>query len=87
MLTLRALLPEKVFEGYSRWLLIGGQPVKTSDDDNTLRRKIGFRRYLLESTLADRLMTGTSGALILLSIVGLGFLLKQKPRRSHPDRA
>jgi NAD(P)-dependent dehydrogenase (short-subunit alcohol dehydrogenase family) len=76
MLTLRALLPEKVFEGYSRWLLIGGQPVQSSDDDDTLRRKIGFRRYLLESPLADRLMTVTWVALSVLGLVGLGLGLK-----------
>jgi NAD(P)-dependent dehydrogenase (short-subunit alcohol dehydrogenase family) len=78
MLTLHALLPEKVFEGYLRWFLIGGQPVKTSDDDNTLRRKIGFRRYLLESPLADRLMTGTWVTAVLLGMAGLVSLLKQK---------
>jgi len=86
MLTLRTLLPEKVFEGYLRWFLIGGQPVKTIDDDDTLRRKIGFRRYILESPPADRLMIGTWSALILLGIAGLGFLLNQKPGCSHPDR-
>jgi len=86
MLTLRAVLPEKVFEGYARWFLIGGQAVKISDDDDILRHKIGFRRYLLESPVADRLMTGTWGALILLGMAGLGFLLKQERGRSHSDR-
>jgi len=76
MLTVRALFPEKVFEGYLRWLSVGGQPVKISDDDDTLRRKIGIRRYMLESPLSDRLMIGTWVALILLSFAGFVFLLK-----------
>jgi hypothetical protein len=85
MLTLRALLPEKVFEGYVRWFLIGGRPVRLSDDDDTLRRKIGFRRYLLEGPLTDRLLIGTWCALTLLGMAGLGFLLNQKSRCSHSE--
>ena len=76
MLMMRALLPEKMFESYMRWLTLGGQPVKLSDGDDTLRRKIGFRRYMYESPLADRLMAGTWGALVLLGLAGLVFLLK-----------
>ena len=76
LLALRALLPEKMFEGCMRWLLLGGQPVKISDDDETLRRKIGFRRAMFESPLADRLIIVDAAVLILLVLAGLFFLLK-----------
>jgi len=76
ILFMRALLPEKAFESYVRWLTVGGQPVKISDDDETLRRKIGIRRFMLEGPPADRLMAGIVLALILLGVASLAFFLK-----------
>ena len=55
---------------------MGGKSVKLTDDDGTLRRKIGFRRLMLESRLADRLMIGFWIALVLLGVVSLIWLLK-----------
>ncbi len=71
MLFVRTILPERVFQAYLRWFLLGGQSLKISDDDNTLRRKMGFRRFMLENPLADRLLTGTTLALIALALIGL----------------
>ncbi len=76
MLTLAAFLPGKVFQSYQRWLLLGGRPVKMGDDDDTLRRKIGFRRYLFESSLTDRWVTGLLILLFFLGAVGLVSWLK-----------
>jgi NAD(P)-dependent dehydrogenase (short-subunit alcohol dehydrogenase family) len=75
MLFVRAILPERVFQAYLRWFLLGGQTLKLSDDDDTLRRKIGFRRFMLENPLADRLLTGTVLALGLLVLTGLAWWL------------
>lgn len=77
MLTVRNFLPEKIFESYLRWLTVGGQPLKIGDDDDTVRRKIGIRRYMLESRLADRLMAGGLITMILLALVGLVARLKK----------
>ena len=75
-LALYALLPEKLFERFMDWLLIGGELVHLSDDDETLRRRIGFRRYLLASIPADRLSAvAMAAALFLLCITGLWVLL------------
>ena len=76
ILVVRALLPETWAESYLNWLLMGGNPVKLTDDDATLRHKIGFRRLVLESRLADRLMIGFWIALVLLGVVSLIWLLK-----------
>jgi NAD(P)-dependent dehydrogenase (short-subunit alcohol dehydrogenase family) len=73
MLFMRSLLPEKIFERYIRWFLQGGQTLEYGEDDATLRRKIGFRRLMLESPLADRVFTGSIIALGLLA--GGGVLL------------
>lgn len=73
-LSMRAILPEKIFEIYLRWLTVGGQPIKIGDDDDTIRHKIGIRRYMLESPIADRLMTGTIVTLVLLGLSVLVFL-------------
>lgn len=77
LLAVRALLPEQWAESYLNWLLMGGTPVNLTDDETTLRRKIGFRWLVLESRLADRLMTGFWIALVvLLGMAGLIWLLK-----------
>ena len=76
ILVVRSLLPETWAESYLNWLLMGGKSVKLTDDDGTLRRKIGFRRLMLESRLADRLMTGFWIVLALLSVASLIWRLK-----------
>jgi short-subunit dehydrogenase len=75
LLLMRSLLPARTFEGALRWLTLGGQPVKTDDDDAAIRRKIGFRRYMLESRLSSRLILGSGAALVLFLLAGLFFLL------------
>lgn len=69
ILVLRRLLSESAFEWARRWLSVGGKPVSLNDDDQTIRRKIGLRRYLLESRLADMLWNG------FLVFVGILLLL------------
>lgn len=76
MLSIGAIVPEKLFESWMRWFLLGGKRVKINDDDETLRRKIGFRRYMLDSPQADRLLTGTLTLLAFLALTGLFFLLR-----------
>lgn len=77
VLALYALIPEKLLERFLEWLLAGGEPVGPSDDDATLRRRMGFRRYLLDSAAADRLAAGAYVVLFLLVILGAFFLLKR----------
>lgn len=76
-LALYTLLPEKLVEYLLEWLLAGGKPVNPSDDDVTLRRRMGFRRYLLDSTAADRLAAGAYAVFFLLVVIGVFFLLKR----------
>jgi NAD(P)-dependent dehydrogenase (short-subunit alcohol dehydrogenase family) len=71
LLWVRSLLPEKIFERYIRWVLQGGQTLEYGEDDATLRRKIGFRRLMLESSPADRVFAGSIIALGLLAVGGL----------------
>lgn len=75
ILMLYALLPEKWLERFLDWLLVGGESVRAGDDDETLRRRIGFRRYLLASAPADRLSAGALTVLFFLGIAGLLALL------------
>jgi NAD(P)-dependent dehydrogenase (short-subunit alcohol dehydrogenase family) len=75
MLFVRAILPERVFQAYLRWVFLNGQTLKLTDDDDTLRRKMGFRRFMLENPLADRLLTGTALTLGLLILAGLAWWL------------
>jgi hypothetical protein len=77
MLAMRNILPEMLFEGYQRWLLIGGKRIKSEDSAETVRRKLGWRRLVLESTLTDRLTTGALISVLLLFLVLLFFILKQ----------
>lgn len=72
-LTLYTLLPEKLVEWYLSWLLTGGQPVRLTDDEKTVRRKIGFRRFLFESAITDRLVMAL---VVLLAVLGWFFLLR-----------
>jgi NAD(P)-dependent dehydrogenase (short-subunit alcohol dehydrogenase family) len=71
ILILAALFPEIVFESYVRWFFLGGQPVNINDDDDTVRHKIGFRRYMFESQLTDRWVAGVLVILFLLCLAGL----------------
>jgi NAD(P)-dependent dehydrogenase (short-subunit alcohol dehydrogenase family) len=75
-LTLRALLPERAFEAWQRWLTVGGERIRLNDDDDTLRRKLGWRRFMLETPLADRLAVGTWVVLGLLAVLGVFLLLR-----------
>ncbi|MFZ6026826.1 MAG: SDR family NAD(P)-dependent oxidoreductase [Chloroflexota bacterium] len=68
--TLRKFLPDRLFEACQRWLMVGGQPVRLDDDDDTIRRKLGIRRYLFESRLADRLWNVSLGLLAFLGVMG-----------------
>jgi hypothetical protein len=80
----RSVLPEKIFERYIRWVLQGGQAMKYGEDDATLRRKMGFRRMMLESASADHIFTASKIALGLLAAGGLAWLFKQlRQRRAH----
>jgi NAD(P)-dependent dehydrogenase (short-subunit alcohol dehydrogenase family) len=74
-LVLYALLPEKLFECFMDWLVVGGESVRPGDDDETLRRRIGFRRYLIASAPADRLIVLGLAVLFLLILAGLWALL------------
>jgi NAD(P)-dependent dehydrogenase (short-subunit alcohol dehydrogenase family) len=76
MLVSRALLPEKAFEALVRWLTVGGEHVRLEDGDDAIRRKLGLRRFMLESKLADRLMAGTWITLGVLTVLGAFLLLK-----------
>jgi NAD(P)-dependent dehydrogenase (short-subunit alcohol dehydrogenase family) len=68
---LRKLLPDRLFEALQRWLLVGGQPIQLDDDDATIRRKLGIRRYLLDSRLADRLWNVSWGLLAFFGVAGV----------------
>ncbi len=86
LLWVRSILPEKIFERYMRWVLQGGQSLAYGDDDSTLRRKMGFRRVMLESTPADRIFTGSKIVLGLLAIGGLAWLFKQLLQRQGRNK-
>lgn len=86
LLWVRSILPEKIFERYMRWVLQGGQSLAYGDDDSTLRRKMGFRRVMLESTPADRIFTGSKIVLGLLAIGGLAWLFKQLFQRQGRNK-
>lgn len=75
VLALYTLLPEKLFERFMDWLVVGGEHVRAGDDDETLRRRIGFRRYLLASAPADWLAAGGLALLFLMGAAGLWALL------------
>lgn len=72
IMVFRRLLSDGAFEWVRRWLSVGGQPVTMSDDDDTIRRKIGLRRYLLESHKADQLWRGF---LVFVAVVLIGVLV------------
>lgn len=73
-LAMGALLPERVTEVLMRWLLLGGRPVKLADDDQTLGRKLGFRRYLLDSRVADLLMAGSVILGTVILVIGFAVM-------------
>jgi NAD(P)-dependent dehydrogenase (short-subunit alcohol dehydrogenase family) len=73
---IHTILPEKLAERFLSWFLGGGQPVKLTDDDATLRRKMGFRRYMLDSAVTDRWVRVVVVMLVFLAGVELFFLLK-----------
>lgn len=75
MIFMQSILPERIFEMYMRWILLGGQPLKITDDDHTLRRKMGFRHWMLESPLTDRLVQATALFLALLTVLLLARLV------------